>query len=401
MTEWDAHPVTTSRVPPAAALENTPGECPVVLLPDGTWSVRGHADVVHVATTPEVFSSATHRHLHVPNGMDGAEHRRFRAVVDAHLADERILPLAPMIREVAEEAAAEVVRAAEADAVDILHSYGRHIAVRVQCHWLGWPLDLEPELLGWIDDNFAAARSGDPTRNAEVAEHFDRILMGILDRRRAQLETGRSLPDDPTTTLLDDRVADPRAPDGSRHLTDAELVSLLRNWTAGDLGSIASSIGVVVHHIARDPELQERLRLLARHEDEHCETLDAAVDEMLRIADPFPYNHRVTREETELAGYLIPAGTRIAINWTAANRDERVFGRPDAYRPAENRPANLVYGTGPHVCPGRLLSTMQIRAALAALLRATTRIRLDEARPPVLEQWPSRGFETVSVRLER
>lgn len=378
--------------------EATPGDASVVRLPDGTWVVRGHAEVLHVATNPQVYSSATHRHLHVPNGMDGEEHRRFRAVVDAHLDDTRIMPLMPMITEVADSAAGELV--ASAGSVDILHDYGRPVAVRVQCRWLGWPEEREGELLRWIDDNFAAVRSGDEKRKAEVAARFDAIVRGILSDRRTRRSAGQELPDDPTTRLLDDRVEDPQAPGGERPLNDAELVSMLRNWTAGDLGSIASSIGVVVHHVASDPELQDSLRALARSESEHLEQLDAAVDEMLRISDPFPSNTRVTRQETELAGHVLPAGAVVVIDWTAANRDEQVFGDPDGFEPEQNRPANIVYGAGPHVCPGRVLSTLQIRGALAALLRATAAIRLDPQRSAVREQSPSRGFETVPVLLE-
>ncbi|USQ76963.1 cytochrome P450 [Ornithinimicrobium cryptoxanthini] len=394
----DAHPLTGPATPPDAAVESTPGECPVVRLPDGTWAVRGHADVRHVAQTPEIFSSAARSHLHVPNGMDGAEHRRFRAVIDEHLDDSRILPLAPMITQVAEHAVAELV--ARTRAADILHEFGRLVAVRVQSRWLGWSADLEDELLGWIDDNFAATRSGDPSRNAAVAEHFDRIVHGILSERRARRAAGQALPDDPTTALLDQHVEDPEAPGGSRLLTHPELVSTLRNWTAGDLGSIASSIGVVVHHVAADPQLQEHLRILSHREADHLEELDAAVDEMLRIDNPFPFNKRVTVRRTQLAGYSLPTQTPLVINWTAANRDERVFGDPDAYRPAQNRAANIVYGAGPHICPGRVLSTLQIRGALAALLRATTSITLDPDRTPVREAFPSRGFETVPVLLQ-
>lgn len=398
----DAHQGAQTAEPPDAALESTPGECPVVRLEDGTWAVRGHADVLHVATTPEVFSSAARRHLHVPNGMDGDEHRRFRAIVDRHLDDSRILPLASMITEVADRAAAELANELDPQTgarVEVLRDYGRQIAVRVQSRWLGWPESLEPELLDWIDANFAATRARDPQRNAEVAEHFDRIVQGVVQARRDLEARGEPLPDDPTTRLLNDEVEDPEAPDGRRPLTQPELVSMLRNWTSGDLGSIAASIGVVVHHVARDRALQDHLRALAQDEERHTEELDAAVDEMLRINNPFPSNQRVVTAPTDLAGYTFPRATPVAINWTAANRDERVFGDPDAYRPEENRPANIVYGAGPHICPGRVLSTLQIRGALAALLRATTQISLDPEREPTREDWPSRGFDTVPVVL--
>lgn len=394
------HP-SSSEPAPEAALEASPGECPVVRLADGTWAVRGHAEVLAVATAPETFSSAARRHLHVPNGMDGEEHRRFRAVVDRHLADDRIGPLAPMIRAITEECAGDLVTAAGAQGgqAEAVLDYGRRVAVRVQSRWLGWPSRLEAELVGWIEDNIEATRSGQAARTAAVAEQFDRIVREIVQDRREREAAGETLPDDPTTRLLHDRVEDPSAPGGTRPLSDPELVSMLRNWTSGDLGSIAASIGVVVHHVARHPERQADLRALAQDEDEHAETLDAAVDEMLRIDDPFPSNRRLAVRATELAGYAVPELTPIAVNWTAANRDERVFGDPDAYRPAENRAANIVYGAGPHVCPGRLLSTLQIRGALTALLRASTSIALHPDRPAAREPFPSRGFDDVPVLL--
>lgn len=385
--------------PRSAAEESTPGECPVVVLPDGSWAVRGHADVLRVATTPEVFASGGRRHRHIPNSLDGDEHRRFRALVDKHLDDSRILPLMPMITEVADRLAANLVAAG--GSMEVVQDYGRHVAVQVQCRWLGWPQDLHESLLTWIDDNFAASRSDDPARNAEIAQRFDTIVSGIVAARRAREAAGEALPDDPTTALLHEAVEDPDAPGGRRPLTHAELVSLLRNWTAGDLGSIAASIAVVVHGVAKYPSVQDHLRALAHDEVTHSEELDSAVDEMLRINDPFPTNRRVTTQETDLAGHRAPEGTAVTINWTAANRDERVFGDPDAYQPARNRTANIVYGAGPHVCPGRVLSSLQIRGALASLLRATTRITLDPQRPPVRYPWPSRGFDAVPVLLER
>lgn len=296
----DSHrPPSPAEAPPAAAQESTPGQCPVVVLDDGTWAVRGHADVLHVATTPEVFSSAGRRHLHVPNGMDGEEHRRFREVVDRHLDDSRILPLAGMITQVCDQAAADLLE--PGTVMEVVHDFGRQVAVRVQCRWLGWPETLEEELLEWIDANFAATRSGDGARNAEVAAWFDRIVTDLVTERREREASGGILPNDPTTLLLHDTVADPEAPGGSRPLTDPELVSMLRNWTAGDLGSIAACIGVVVHHVATHPEEQERLRGLSGAEEEHADELDAAVDEMLRLNDPFPSNRRTTVRDTELS----------------------------------------------------------------------------------------------------
>ena len=304
--------------------------CPVGRGPDGTWALRGHAEVEAAARDPRRFSSAASSHLNVPNGMDGDEHRRFRAVIDRHLADDVIRPLEPSIR-----------------------------------------------------------------RIAEVARRFDEIIRGIL----ADKEPGGGAGADPTSRLMADRVEDPAAPGGSRPLTTEEIVSILRNWTAGDLGSIAASIGVVGHYLAARPELQDRMRAWAADETAHAAELDAAIDEILRIDDPFPANRRVTTADVEVGDAVIPSGSRVELDWIAANRDADVFCDPDEFRPEANAAANLVYGTGPHVCPGRLISTIEIRCAIAALLRATGSFRLDGDRPSEREERPAGGWRTVHLGL--
>lgn len=126
--------------------------------------------------------------------------------------------------------------------------------------------------------------------------------------------------------------------------------------------------------------------------------LDRVIDECLRLDDPFLWNRRVAVEDFELGGKLIPAGARVWLNWTAANRDPKRFV-PDEFRPEENAEHNLVYGLGPHVCPGRGLATAQLREGLVALLRSTSAIRL-AARESRRAVAPTSGYEHVWVVLE-
>jgi cytochrome P450 len=120
---------------------------------------------------------------------------------------------------------------------------------------------------------------------------------------------------------------------------------------------------------------------------------------MLRIDDPFPVNRRVTTAGTQVAGFLLKPGTRIYLNWTAANRDETVFGDPDAYRPEEHGRHNLVFGTGIHACPGRPLATLELVVAAQTLLDSTIRIELAPGAEPVRETYPLGGWRRVPVRL--
>jgi cytochrome P450 len=182
-----------------------------------------------------------------------------------------------------------------------------------------------------------------------------------------------------------------------RPLSASEIVSIVRNWTAADRGSLATSVGVIVHCLASRPPLQQQLRTLV-HGRAHAQT-ESAIVEILRIDDPFVSNRRRTTREVELLGQEIPRGSLVLIDWVAANRDARVFPDPDAFDPVGNAPKNLVFGIGPHICPGRALTLMELRVIVEELLDRTTWIEPAPDRPTVRETPPSGGWARAPVRL--
>lgn len=347
----------------------------------GEWVLLRHADVVAVATDPDRFSSDVSRFLQVPNGLDGKHHGAVRGVLDRYFTGDALAPFEPVFRAIARDLFTTLPRGV---ALDVVNGAGAHFAVRAQSAWLGWPADLEESLLGWMADNHAATRSGDVARTAEVAERFDDIIRSLIATRR---DAGERAPDDITTSLLGDEV------DG-RRFTDEELVSILRNWTGGDLGSIALCVGVILHYLAEHPDLQDRLR-----DGAGVREMEAVIDEILRIDDPFVSNRRRTTCPVAVAGVQIPEGAMVKRHWTSANRDTSVFGDPDAFRPDENAAGNIVYGVGPHVCPGRPLATVELRIAVEEALAATTAIRLAGDPAPEREVAPVGGFRSVHVEL--
>ena len=348
---------------------------------EGAWVVLRHAEVVAAATDPHTFSSGVTTRRAIPNSLDGADHAAYRAVVDRYLTEERVAREEAQCRG---HAAAIVDALPREVTVKTIASIGIPFAVRSQCSWLGWPLDRQEELVEWIRANHAATRSGDRDKMSEVAERFDHMIL-------ASLETRRDAPTaDVTGELLGDTV------DG-RPLAEDEIVSILRNWTAGDLGSLATSVGVIVHFLAAAPAIQQEVRTLVEADDRAA--LSAAVEEILRIDDPFVSNRRVATRQVCLGGENIAEGEQVLLNWTAANRDPLVFGDPDRYDPRANAGANLVFGIGPHVCPGRLLTLMELRVILEELLGRTTWIELAPDRPAVRETPPVGGWARVPVVL--
>jgi len=365
---------------PVAAYDKLRSRCPVARDASGAWTLFTHADVTAAALDHESFSNAVSRYLQVPNGLDGPTHTAFRALVERFFTPERMSALEPVVQRVATDLVGQLEVPGPIDAVAV----GSRFAVRAQTAWLGWPAGLEEDLLQWMQDNHAATRSRDRSRTTEVAQRFDAIIRSLTDVRR---EAGDDAPDDVTTELVRARV------DG-RELTDEEIVSILRNWTGGDLGSMALCTGVVLTYLADQPELQARLRSGVSDRE-----FDAILDEILRIDDPFVANRRITTEPVTVGGRELAAGDRVLLNWTAANRDPRIFADPDAFDPVGNAPYNLVYGIGKHVCPGRPLATLELRVLTRAALAATAVIEPDPDRPRERELPPVGGFATAPLRL--
>ena len=349
----------------------------VVRNTDGEWILLRHADVLAAALDHKRFSSRVSRYLQIPNGLDGEEHDRYREIIERYLSREALAPFVPVFERVASRLVADLPRHTVLDAVGDI---GAVYAVRAQCAWLGWPSELESRLLQWIQYNRSATRSADPARRHEVAEQFDEIVRSLILPRRSTDGQG---PDDLTSRLCCERI------DG-RPLTEAELVSILRNWTGGDLGSIALCVGVLLAHVARHPELFLRLR---QAPDDQVE---AVIDEILRLDDPFVSNRRVTTCPVRISGQDIPKGAIVKLNWTSANRDENIFGS-NRFDPEAHAAANLVYGAGKHVCPGRLLASWELRILLQALVATIQTVELVGGQQPERETAPAGGYRRVPV----
>ena len=70
---------------------------------DGSYTVHGHAAVREAALDDTTFSSAVSRHLQIPNGLDGAEHSRYRALIERYFTPQAMAEFEPLCRQAARE----------------------------------------------------------------------------------------------------------------------------------------------------------------------------------------------------------------------------------------------------------------------------------------------------------
>ena len=363
-----------------AAYDAMRRRCPVAYSDQLSWSLFRHGDVVRVLQDHETLSNAASNHLSIPNTMDPPEHTAYRQIVERYFGAERMAEFEPVCRAIAETLIGDQRRG---EAFELMTRVAQPFALRIQCAFMGWPDTLHEPLREWIGKNHRATRAGDRSAMAQVAVEFDRHIKQQLVVRR---DAGGQAANDVTSRLLQEHVH-------GRPLSDEEIVSIVRNWTVGELGTIAASVGILVHYLATHPALQAQLR-------RQPGDLADAIDEILRIHAPLIANRRVTTRTVEIDGRKLEAGERLTLIWAAANRDEAVFGDPDAFDPQRNRDGNLLYGAGVHVCPGAPLARLELRVLMEAMLAGTRDISLVATPPPELAAFPASGFSSLQIRLQ-
>ncbi|MTZ12829.1 cytochrome P450 [Pseudomonas sp. JL972] len=378
--DWDPRSETVLK-DQMATYDDMRRRCPVATSRYGYTSLFRHADVMHVLMDHETYSNAVSRFPSVPNGMDPPEHTAYRRLIEPYFEPQQMEAFAPVCREVA----VRLVQALpEQASVELMTDFAQIFALQIQCAWLGWPVELHEPLRLWTLKNQAATLARDEAAMSAVALEFDGYIKDLLTARR---NAGSAAPDDVTTRLLRDQAL-------GRPLTDDEIVSILRNWTVGELGTIAASIGILVHYLAGHGALQQQLR-------EQPALLPAAIDEILRIHAPLVMNRRVTTREVTLGERTLAAGTRLALIWASANRDEAVFGDPEEFRLDREPQLNLLYGAGIHVCPGAPLARLELRVVMEELLGRTRRIALLADQQPVKAFFPASGFSSLPLHIEK
>ncbi|SFM99232.1 cytochrome P450 [Marinobacter pelagius] len=351
--------------------------CPVAWSDYQHWTLFRHGDVMRVLEDHQTFSSAVSSHLSVPNGMDPPEHTPYRQVVEPYFSHQAMEKFEPTCRRIARNLVGNLP---DGQPFDVVEQFSRAFALQIQCAFMGWPASLHEPLRDWVLKNHRATLAGDRDAMAEVAREFDGYIHDLLEFRR---KAGANAPRDVTTSLMEEAV-------NGQLMTDKELTSLLRNWTVGELGTISSSVSILLNYLSRHPDLRQSLT-------NDPDALPDAIDEILRMDAPLMSNRRVTTREVEIGGRTIPAGEKITLLWASANRDEEVFGDPDAFCPRKNRDQNLLYGAGIHVCPGAPLARMELRVLMEEFLSAVDTLKPAPAEQPERAVFPTGGFNYLPM----
>jgi cytochrome P450 len=100
--------------------------------------------------------------------------------------------------------------------------------------------------------------------------------------------------------------------------------------------------------------------------------------ESMRLYPPVYTIARQAKEDTEIGGYPVPAGSDVMLWLYMTHHDPRFFPEPQAFRPSRFSPeeearrpklAYLPFGAGPRACIGKVFAMVEGRLLLATLAR--------------------------------
>ncbi|MCM3301786.1 cytochrome P450 [Streptomyces sp. R02] len=357
---------------------------------DGTGNVHvfRHADVQQVLSDPATFSSDTVGRLsggkrQAPRGtlllLDPPLHGKMRRLVSKAFTPNLIAGLEPWITELT----GELLDAVTGDGFDLVDALANPLPVTVIARMLGVPTEDRDLFQGWADQLL----STDPD-DPESVRSMEETAVTITAYLQRFIEDRRKVPQgDLLGTLVSAEL------DGER-LEDEDIASFATLLLLAGHITTSVLVGNALICLDTDPELLAKVRA-------DRSLIPAVIEETLRLRPPFTRIERVTTTATTVAGMEVAPNTLVHLWLLSANRDERVFEDPDAFRPDRANSRQAAFGHGIHYCIGAPLARLEGRIALNALLDRYTSVRVD---PSVRLSWHGTnvfGARHLPLRVER
>ena len=330
----------------------------------GYWAVLRHADLVHVARHPELFSSwqgsvvledldADQLELmrHMLLVMDPPGHTAYRKPLSPHFGARVIERMEAQVRERCREILAA---AAERGEVDLVRDVAGPLPARIIAGIMGLSIEDAPRIQRWAEAMVAGQDeevAGDDPGSASI----EMALYGIELAASRRASGGDE--DDITALLLRTTF------ENGEPMSDVDFGSFFVQLVTAGNDTTKAMMSAGVYELMRHPD-----QLAALRSDPAL--VPDAVEEMLRYCNPLHYFRRTATADTELGGQAIRTGDKVALVYTSANRDEAVFDRPQDFDIRRTPNPHVSFGIGTHFCLGAHLARLEARVFVEELLRA-------------------------------
>ncbi|MCE3272415.1 MAG: cytochrome P450-like protein [Ramlibacter sp.] len=358
---------------------------PVRLMPDGSWFLTRHADLMAVYRDAQGFSSDKKVEFTPKYGAgspllehhttslvfnDPPLHTRVRKLMMGALTRRAIAEMEPGLVTLVDGLLDGI---AARGGGDLIEDFASAIPVEIIGNLLGVPHADRAPLRGW---SLAILGALEPKLTPEQELDGNRSVREFIDYLRVLVAYRRKHPGDPEhdvlTRLIQGEVAGER-------LSEAELLQNCIFILNAGHETTTNLIGNALVALQEWPQEKERLLHVIGDRPDWAAlepVMTLAVDEFLRFESSNQLGNRRALRACEVGGVALPEGALVTLCIGAANRDPAQFERPGVLDLARADNRHLAFGFGIHQCAGLSLARLEGRVAIGRFLARFPAYRL-------------------------
>ncbi|HYD72606.1 MAG TPA: cytochrome P450, partial [Candidatus Binatia bacterium] len=251
--------------------------------------------------------------------------------------------------------------------IDFVNEIAAQVPARIIADILGIPRSDLPVFMRWIADTAESLGFVDLSRREQIEQslvEFNAYVEGLLSVRRQE----------PRGDFLSNYVHTTQA---EGQLSDAEIRTQVLGLILAGSDTTRGSLCLTLAHLLRHPDQWSAF----------CADPDGlkkgVVAEGLRYDPIVSGVPRVALRDLEIDGFLVPAGTPIAVSLLSALRDPEVYAEPDKFDIARSDHPRWhpIFGGGAHRCLGEALARAEMEETLATIARLAPNTELVGAAP--------------------
>ena len=382
---------------------------PFKRMPDGSYFLTRHADLVAVYRDAKVFSSDKQvefgpKYNHSPfnqppyatqSGLaplfehhtsslvfnDPPLHTRVRRLIMGALTRRAIEAMGPGLVLLVDSLLDKIEAKGGGD---LIEDFASAIPVEIIGNLLGVPHAEREPLRGW---SLAILGALEPSLTPEQEALGHRSVSEFLAYLRKLVADRRLNPGDPEHDVLTRLIQGEKDDENDREKGGDALseVELLQNCVfllnAGH-ETTTNLIGNALISLQEWPEQHEQLKTDLAHaatEEERDQIMGLAVDEFLRFESSNQLSNRRAVQATQVNGVDLPAGALVTLCIGAANRDPAVYDEPEQLNLRRTGNKHLAFGFGVHQCAGLSLARLEGRIAIGRFLQRFPNYQLTQA----------------------
>lgn len=239
---------------------------------------------------------------------------------------------------------------------DLISGFTAPYALHLMCHFMG--IDLQ-QSVRFKEYSHAFFYLFAPITDSAHFQTLNQKIQLFRDEMAQLVEARRTAPQEDFISALLQGDGD----DEQERLSTAEIIDNCILVFADGIENIEAAIANVLAAYFDDRAAQQMYR---------TSELDISnlVSEGLRLQTPAQFIARIASEELQIGGFDIAPETPVFLALASANRDPQCFEKSESFLPERNPRDLLTFGRGQHSCIGGRLASLQIGAAVKAVLEA-------------------------------